>query len=277
MKAGTAMAAPWLLGFQALAFWPVLGWYGSRMAEPGEEAWGITGLLAAAWVVYKGRSGAEGQGIRGVGIGWAPVTATCAYAAAFPWLSPLPRAILALIALACLLPSLGLRPRAVLHAAGFLFLSLPIMPSLQFYLGYPLRILSGETAARLLNLAGIPAVREGAMLNWRDHAVFIDAPCSGVKMLWAGMMLAWALSALRGMGPWRTAGMAGAAFGAVVAGNILRTTALFFLETGAVRAPAWAHSAVGVAGFAAVAGLIAWQGKPPRNALSASGRPACAG
>jgi exosortase/archaeosortase family protein len=150
------------------------------------------------------------------------------------------------------------------------------MPSLQFYLGYPLRIVSGETAARLLNLAGFPAIREGALLNWRDHAVFIDAPCSGIKMLWAGMLLALALSALRGLGPGRTLGLAVVAFGAVVAGNILRTTSLFFLETGVVRGPAWAHSAVGIATFAAVAVLIAWLGGPPRRGEPAAGGIACA-
>jgi exosortase/archaeosortase family protein len=142
------------------------------------------------------------------------------------------------------------------------------MPSLQFYLGYPLRVASGEAAARLINLAGFPVVRDGTLLTWQDHAVFIDAPCSGVKMLWAGLVLAQALSALRGHGPLGTAAMAAAAFGAVALGNIMRTTALFFLETGVVHGPAWAHSAVGVAAFIAAAGLISWMGRtgPRRGA-----------
>jgi exosortase/archaeosortase family protein len=243
------------LCLQALAFWPVWRWYGLRLGDSGEEAWGVASLLGAAWVIFKNRDGVKGR------IGPAPVCATLLYAAAYPILPPLPRAVAALAALGCLLPSLGLSPRAALHAAGFLILSLPMMASLQFYLGYPLRVAGGEMAARLINLAGFPVVRDGTLLAWRDHVVFIDAPCSGVKMLWAGMILALALSALRGHGPLGTMVMGAAAVGAVFAGNVFRTMALFFLETGVVKGPVWAHSAVGVSAFIAAASALAWMGR----------------
>lgn len=242
-----------------------------RLGDAGEEAWGLAGLLAAVWVIFKGGfSGFAGLASAGQPgglalsrgrIGWAPALATGAYAAAYPFLAPLPRAVLALSAFGCLLPYLGVRRNAAVHTAGFLLLSLPIMPSLQFFLGYPLRVLSGEVAARLINLAGYPVVRDGTLLTWRDHAVFVDAPCSGVKMLWAGMMLALALAVLRGHGPLRTAAMGVLALAAVVAGNILRTSALFFLETGVVKGPDWAHSAIGVSVFLAAAVMLSSAGR----------------
>lgn len=250
------------LCLQALAFWPTWRWHALRLGDSGEEAWGAVGLLGAAMVAFKGRSVAAWEPMNR--IGWAPILATCAYAAAYPFLPPLPRAVLALTAVGCLLPGLGVRRAAAGHAAGFLWLSLPIMPSLQFYLGYPLRIASGETAARLINLAGFPVMRDGTLLSWREHVVFIDAPCSGVRMLWAGMVLSLILSALRGYGPLRTAALAATAAGAVVAGNILRTTGLFFLETGVVQGPDWAHSAIGILSFAAAASAVAWMGKESR-------------
>lgn len=249
------------LGLQALAFWPAWRWYVLRLGDSGEEAWGMAAILGAALVMFKGRGAGKdlaGRSDATGRIGLAPVLATCLYAVTYPFLPPLPRAVIALAAMGCLLPSLGMGRAAILHGVGFLLLSLPVMPSLQFYLGYPLRVASGETAARLINLAGFPVIRDGTLLTWRDHAVFIDAPCSGVKMLWAGMVLALALSALRGLGARGTLAMGAAAFGAVALGNVLRTTALFFLETGVVRGPAWAHSGVGVMAFVAAAGFMTW-------------------
>lgn len=260
------------LGLQALAFWPTWRWYALRLGDSGEEAWGIAAILGAALVMIKSRGGGRTGGESGAGaakgiegrsgpagrIGLAPVLATCLYAVTYPFLPPLPRAVLALAAMGCLLPSLGMGRPAILHGVGFLLLSLPVMPSLQFYLGYPLRVASGETAARLINLAGFPVIRDGTLLTWREHAVFIDAPCSGVKILWAGMVLALALSALRGHGAKGTLAMGAAAFVAVALGNVLRTTALFFLETGVVQGPAWAHAGVGVMAFVAAAAFMSW-------------------
>ena len=249
-----------ILGLQLLAFWPTWRWYGLRLGDSGEEAWGAAGLAGRGHRgVQRAGSGAALEPVDRTG--WAPILATCAYAVAYPILSPLPRAILALTALGCLLPCLGVRPRAALHGAGFLLMSLPAMASLQFYLGYPLRIASGETAARMINLAGFPVVRDGTLLSWRNHIVYIDAPCSGVKMLWAGMVLSLILSALRGYGPWRTAVLAAIAAGAVIVGNILRTTGLFFLETGIVQGPEWAHTGIGVFAFTAAAGIVGWAGR----------------
>ena len=65
---------------------------------------------------------------------------------------------------------------------GLLWLSLPLVPSLQFYLGYPLRMLVASLAAPILRLAGFAVVQEGTCLNWAGQLIWIDAPCSGVRM-----------------------------------------------------------------------------------------------
>lgn len=241
-----------LLLVQALAFWPVWRWYVLRASESPEGAWGLAGLLGAAWVAWRHCRHVPAS------LGRGPVAMTVLYAGAYPFLSGLPRALLALAAMGSLLPSLGLDRRAAIQASGFLFLSLPFLATLQFYLGYPLRVLCGESAARLLHLAGYPVLRDGMLLRWQEHAVLIDAPCSGVKMLWAGLLLGLALAAARDLSLKGTAAMLGAACAAVLLGNIFRATALFFLETGLVPGPAWAHGALGALAFAAAAaGLVA--------------------
>lgn len=250
---------------QALAFWPVWRWYALRAAESPEGAWGLVGLFGAAWVAWRGSRYVPSA------LGWAPIIMTALYAAAFPFISALPRALLALLAVGSLLPCLGLERRAAFQASGFLVLSMPILATLQFYLGYPLRVFCGEASARLLQLAGYPVSRDGMLLRWQEHAVLIDAPCSGVKMLWAGLLLGLFLASAWDLGIKGTAGMLAAALGAVLLGNILRTTGLFFLETGIVAGPAWAHGALGALAFAAAAAFLValgrtrWTAEPERR------------
>ena len=45
---------------------------------------------------------------------------------------------------------------------------------------------------------------------------------------------------------------------ATIAGNVLRTASLFYLETGLIRGPAWWHEAIGMAAFAVSAGASLW-------------------
>ncbi|WP_034923523.1 archaeosortase/exosortase family protein, partial [Candidatus Accumulibacter vicinus] len=61
--------------------------------------------------------------------------------------------------------------------------------SLQFYGGYPLRVLAGSLAVALLQLNGLAVERAGAVLLWDGRQIAIDAPCSGLRMLWAGAYL----------------------------------------------------------------------------------------
>ena len=74
-------------------------------------------------------------------------------------------------------------------AVGLGLLGLPMASSLQFYLGYPLRVASGAVALVLLRLGGVAVDREGVYLRAGGELVMIDAPCSGMRMLWAGLLL----------------------------------------------------------------------------------------
>ena len=114
---------------------------------------------------------------------------------------------------------------------GLALLGLPMAASLQFYLGYPMRVASGAIALVLLRLSGIPVVREGVYLRWGGELVMIDAPCSGIRMLWAGLLLGCCLAALYRMRA--RASLLAVAAAAVLAllGNALRTTALFWADT----------------------------------------------
>jgi exosortase/archaeosortase family protein len=152
------------------------------------------------------------------------------YAFSYPFVPALVRAIVAMTGLAIAGSSVWLGRRLDVRHWGLLLLSLPLVSSLNFYLGFPLRAVVGEAAEMLLQMNGFAVVREGTMLVWNGRQISIDAPCSGVKMLWTGMYLTCALAVLWRMGTKQTATLGVAAMAIVMAANVLRTAALFYVE-----------------------------------------------
>jgi exosortase/archaeosortase family protein len=137
---------------------------------------------------------------------------------------------------------------------GMILFALPIVPSLQFYLGFPARLLSASLTVPLLRMNGLSVHREGTYLVWQDKMIQFDAPCSGVTMLWAGILLTFSLAYLQKFTALRTA-LALVVCGLfILVGNVLRAGSLFYLETGLFPAPAtWWHDAVGIVVFVATA------------------------
>lgn len=245
--------AAWLI-LQLAAFWPVWRWYAARVTDGSDDGgWGALALGTAVAFLWRRRPEASAA-VPSPGL---VTTVMLAYAMTYVFLPPLLRAALAMTAVGCALSAWRLG--TVCHAGtwGLLMLSLPVLPTMQFYLGYPLRVAAGAVTVPLLQLGGLAVVREGTCLNWGGRLISIDAPCSGVRMLWTGLYLAFSLACLCRLGLRRTGGVALVALAAVVLGNILRSAALFFVEAGIVAVPPWVHQGVGVAAFLAAAGLVA--------------------
>jgi exosortase/archaeosortase family protein len=155
------------------------------------------------------------------------------------------------------------RPATPLIA--LLLLALPIIASLQFYLGYPLRAFTAHASTVLLALSGIDASADGAAILHQGTTVLVDAPCAGVGMLWVGSYTAALLSYLNRATATRTALNAGAAALLVLAANVARNTALFFPEAGLVHWPAWSHEAVGLGALAlAIVPIVFITARQPR-------------
>ncbi|MEQ1642406.1 MAG: archaeosortase/exosortase family protein, partial [Pyrinomonadaceae bacterium] len=108
----------------------------------------------------------------------------------------------------------------------------------------------------LLGLQGLEVFRDGVSLHFGEKLIWIDAPCSGIKMLWFGSFLATFLSFVFKLGPIRLLGALSLTFIAVLLGNVLRASALFYIEGGLIESPDWMHSAVGVVSFAITSLLI---------------------
>ena len=64
-----------------------------------------------------------------------------------------------------------------------------------------MRMTTEEAFVKVLQMHGIGVTRQGTFLLWRGEMVQFDAPCSGVNMLWAGLLLTLAVCVLFRLGP----------------------------------------------------------------------------
>ncbi len=278
----------------ALAIWPVWPWLVRRLGDGADEAWGVLPLLllAGAIVAELGQVWRRGLAVAdsatqqpstatssppsesahqaggtaadsaSMGPAWRTLVATglllLAYAAAYRVAPPLLRGVIGFSALA--LPMSGLLRRRPFDLAvwGLLMLALPAMASLQFFVGYPLRVVVAQLAALQLRLGGTNVLAAGTILRWEELFVEVDAPCSGVKALWSGALLVCLLAFWLRLSNRRAAKLALGGLAIVVAGNSLRAAALFHLEIAPhANLPGWLHAGVGVIVFAAMALAIA--------------------
>lgn len=246
---------------QLTAFWPVWRWYAARLNDGSDEPLGVLALLTAAlFCLLKGKEPPSNARFPALGL-----ILTAAYLAAFPFCPAIIRAGLAVTALAALLSRLWFQKNWHLGLCALLILSLPIIASLQFYCGYPLRALTTVIVSKLVGLSGELVTPSGTLLSWRGELVAVDAPCSGIKMLWAGLYLNftlacfWELSALR---TWLSYSLASLL---IFIGNVLRTFILFYTESGIFQVPAYFHTLIGLVVFAMVAVAIVFMNRFLRN------------
>lgn len=241
----------WILAALIAATWPVWRWMAHRFADGSGDTWELLAALTAAAVLVRDRN--LQPSIASLSI---PAAFLFIYAASYSFLSPLPRGMLAMAAIGTAISSLWYGKRIDVAICGLLLISLPVMASLSFYLGYPLRVATGSISEVLLHMNGIAAFREGAQLEWDGKLIAIDAPCSGVKMLWTGAYLSFALAALMRLSAFRTVALALLSAVVVILANAIRATSLFYLEAGIVEGPERLHDAIGLVMFAFAAATV---------------------
>jgi len=229
------------------ALWPHWVWLARRLTDGSDEPWGILALVTVLVLVWRARGELQlpGRAALLASGGLAVVAAVLT-----AWVPPIFAAATAMLAVAVFITAaLPRRPAAPL--AALLLLALPVIASLQFYLGYPLRLATAHAAAPMLGLVGIEAAASGAALLHDGGTILVDPPCAGIGMLWVGSWAAALLSYLNEATPRRAFTNACVAAVAVFAANVLRNALLFFPEAGLAPQHAWLHAGIGLAAFAA--------------------------
>ncbi len=267
----------WLwLALPCIALAPTWLWMARRMQDGSDDPLGLLALAALALLVLQQRQ----QLLNAPRLGWLALSLAGTLAATvlrsgvgpMPALPPLAAGLVAVLALASAVIAF-LPPRvAAAPIAGLAVLALPLLSSLQFYAGYPLRVVTAE-ASRWLLAPGFTVAREGSSLLVDGRLVIVDAPCSGVQMAWLGYFSACVVAAFwhrahagSNSGQLATSALGDRAFLArlpwvglfVLAGNIVRNSVLVAFEGAGHALAQWAHETLGLVLLAAVCCGIGW-------------------
>lgn len=245
-----ALVWPGLLAIAAL--WPIWAWYLQRLDDGNGEPWGLVSIMTALLLLGLRAPQTRREASRLT----APVCGLIIYIATFNIFPPLLRAGLAFSVQAMLASSYRGGRGFDIGIWGLFMLALPVVASFQFAFAYPMRVMIGWFAVPLIELTGFMVTQQGTLLMWGARQVVIDAPCSGIHMLWAGAYLAFCAMCVCELGLRASISLLLVTVAAIVAANILRVGSLFFLETDIVTAPAFTHDATGVASFMLAAGII---------------------
>lgn len=208
-----------------MAFWPVSQWYVQRTFDRSDEPWGLLSLATAAFFVLRSseiESFANPQEFFASAL-------IGAYALSFPVLPSLVQGILMVIAFWCCFAN-RINYDQRWGVLGLLLLSLPLVPSINFYAGYPLRLLVAQLSQLMLAFVGIASTREGTLLLIGNTPMSIDAPCSGISMLWVGLYAAMSLACHFRLGLKFTALLMGAIVALLLLANSARAAALILFD-----------------------------------------------
>ncbi len=246
------LSAQSILIGQITAFWAVWSWYISRMLDGSDEPWGVIALITVILLVIKKGEWKSPTRLTLI----LSSTIAIIYILSYGHIPPLFRGGLAVIAIGFSISSICYG--RTLHAGimGLMLLSLPLIASLQFYGGFPIRVVTAYVSSFILGIFGYSVQPQGTLLYWLGEVVAVDAPCAGIKMLWTGLYLNFTLAAWRELNFLTTWLSTSVTLFFVFIGNIFRATLLFFTESGIINAPDFAHQAIGLIVFAIVATAV---------------------
>lgn len=246
------MSPRFLLVLQLAAYWPVWRWYAERVQDGSDDPWGLLALITA--LLYASKN------LRWATISKRQIAAPCSiaivYLLGYHMWPPLIRALLAFTAIALTCGSMIDEKKFHLGLIGLFILSLPLIASLQFFLGFPLRALTAWISASLISIFWMPVSASGTSLSWAGEIISVDSPCSGIRMLWCGLYISFTLSCIFGLSNFHTWLSYLITLPLVFMTNLARSTVLFFPEAGVISNPHWLHQSVGLISFTICAILI---------------------
>lgn len=239
-----AVSRAWCwIAAQMLALWPSAVWMTKRMSDGSDDPLGLLAFGILGLLLWQHRHELCSTPNRFCLLSSLTLTLTATLAQAR--LPALLYSLLAMLALAVTLLDFLPSRVAKMPVMMLAVLALPIMSSLQFYAGYPLRVITAEVSQWLLSLF-YQVNREGCTLLIEGRLVMVDAPCSGVQMAWLGYFCAATMALwqqLRNQQFLLRLPFVGLL---ILCGNILRNSVLVALQASSLGVPEWLHQGVGI-------------------------------
>ncbi|MGL4668847.1 MAG: exosortase Q [Saezia sp.] len=243
----------WLMA-QVLALWPTWVWMSKRMADGSDDPLGILALSILGLTLWQLRHQLRAMPrlpylLLGLGL---TLIATI-------MLGKLPALVIGVISMLAITTTLlAVLPACIakIPLLGLAILALPILSSLQFYAGYPLRIITAEVSSWILMLF-YEVSREGSTLLVDGKLIIVDAPCSGVQMAWLGYFTACTVALWQGLSDRQFLLRLPFVGMLVLIGNIVRNSVLVALQAGKTTPAEWLHQGIGLVALGAVCVAIA--------------------
>lgn len=232
-----------ILAIQFITFWNIWYWYVWRVTDHSDEPLGLIALFSAIFflrgVDYNKQLNKNQLSIISILLLF--------YIISYTYTSDMIHALIGIFSIGYTLYQAKEKISPAIF--GLFFLSLPVIASMQFYLGYPLRMISGFFTVGLLKMNGFYVIQEGTCLKLGEALICIDAPCSGVNMLWTGFFFTFFISCLYKLNLKKVVIALCISFASIVITNIIRSTALFYMESGILHLPSFAHQGIGLTTF----------------------------
>ena len=227
----------------ALAWLPVISWYVKRLDDGSDEPLGLLALLLAFVLTWRDRRALQSGAVERI---TGALLLVCSVLA----VGTLPPMLRAALAVAGTGTWFGIHRKPALM--GLFVLSLPVVASLQFYAGYPMRVAAAEGAVGILELTGSVVARNGVNIELGGASIGVDPACAGIRMLWHSLAAAMALAAIHRVS-WRVT-LAGGALAAltVIPANAARAAWLALEESGLFPASGIGHGNIGMVCFSIV-------------------------
>lgn len=213
-----------------VAFWHSVYWFIARTSDNSDEPWGLISLATVVLLVIaawnrKASFFAAGKLVA------ISVVLVGIYCLSFALAPPLVRCLIAVCAIGVVVwHRCAPEKRNAVALFGFLILSSPLIASLQFFVGFPLRLLVTNISAVVMRFSGTLVGVAGTSFEHNNRMILVDSPCSGINMLWAGLYFCFVLCWTKHLSLVRSFMLITFAVTGVLFTNVSRATMLVYVE-----------------------------------------------
>jgi len=242
------------------AFWPVWVWYIQRYFDRSDEPLGAFALATFLLILFLRREKTHLTPPNKVEL-ITGIASIVLYIATFWWAPKAVDGVFAVTALGIFLPHLLSQNKLRFCDWTLLYMTLPIVSTLNFYLGFPFRFIVAQLASALLWLCRYPVSVGGVSIYANGQFLEIDPPCGGIKILWFFVFLATSFAGMLRFDKKNTFRIIATSITFAILGNPLRVALLFILQVNGMLQGETEHAihiGIGISVYSILSLVFTW-------------------